>query len=56
MLLYIASHLPYKTRPDPDIYKANQLESTFVAIIHPEKTIILIGCSYEHPNMDVLGS
>lgn len=56
MLLYIASHLSYKTRPDPDIYKANQLESTFVAIIYPEKTIILIGCSYEHPNMDVLGS
>ena len=56
MLLYIASHLSYKTLPDPDIYKANQLESTFVAIIYPEETIILIGCSYEHPNKDVLGS
>ena len=55
MLFYIASHLSYKTRPDPDIYEANQLESTFAEIIYPEKTIILIGCSYKHPNMDVLG-
>ena len=36
-LLYIASHLSCKPRPDLNIYKANQLESTFVEIINPKK-------------------
>ena len=27
MLLYIASHLSYKPRPDLNVYKANQLEN-----------------------------
>ena len=53
-LLYIASHLSYKPRPDLNIYKANQLESTFVEIINPKKCNIVIGCLYKHPNMDVL--
>ena len=52
-LLYIANHLPYKPRPDLNIYKANQLESTFVEIINPKKSSIVIGCPYKHPNMDV---
>ena len=30
LLLYIASHLSYKPRPDLNIYKSNQLYSTFV--------------------------
>ena len=54
MLLYIASHLSYKPCPDLNIYKANQLESTFVEIINPKKSNIVIGCIYKHPNMDVL--
>ena len=37
MLLYIASQLSYKPRPDLNIYKSNQLESTFVEIIDPKK-------------------
>ena len=37
MLLYIASHLSYKPRPDLNIYKFNQLESTFVERINPKK-------------------
>ena len=53
-LLYIASHLSYKPRPDLNIYKANQLESTFVEIINPKKSNIVIGCLYKHPNKDVL--
>ena len=53
-LLYIASHLPYKPRPDLNIYKANQLESTFVEKVNPKKSNIVIGCLYKHPNMDVL--
>ena len=55
-LLYSASHLSYKPRPDLNIYKANQLESTFVEIIDPKKSNIVIGCLYKHPNMDVLDS
>ena len=54
MLLYIASHLSYKPRPDLNVYKANQLESTFVEIIKPKKTNIAICCLYKYPNMDVL--
>ena len=53
-LLYIASHLSCKLRPDLNIYKANQLESTFVEIINPKKSNIVIGCLHKHPNMDVL--
>ena len=53
-LLYIANHLSYKPRPDLNIYKANQLESTFVEIINPKKGNIVVGCIYKHPTMDVL--
>ena len=54
MLLYIASQLSYKPRPDLNIYKSNQLESTFVEITNPKKSNIVIGCCiYKHPNMDV---
>ena len=54
MLFYIASHLSYKPRPDLNVYKTNQLESTFNEIINPKKSNIVIGCLYKHPNMDVL--
>ena len=53
MLLYIASHLSYKPRSDLNIYKFNQLESTFVERINPKKSNIVIGCIYKHPNRDV---
>ena len=53
-LLYIVSYLSYKPRLDLNIYKANQLESTFVEISNPQKINIAIGCLYKHPNMDVL--
>ena len=53
MLLYIASHLSYKPRPDLYIYKANQLEPTFVEIINSQESNIVIGCVYKHPNMDI---
>ena len=41
-LLYIASHLSYKPRSDLNIYKSNQLESTFVETINPKKVILLL--------------
>ena len=50
---YIASHLSSKPRPDLEIYKSNQLEATFVEIINPKKSNIVIGCIYKHQNMDV---
>ena len=53
MLLYIVSHLSYKPRPDLNIYKFNQLESTFDERINPKKSNIVIGCIYKHPNRDV---
>ena len=43
-LQLIASHLSYKPRTDLKIYKANQLESTFVEIINPKKSNIVTGC------------
>ena len=54
MLFYIASNLSYKSHPDLNIYKANQLEPTFVETINPNKSNIVIGCLYKHPDMDVL--
>ena len=53
LLLYIASHLSYKPRPDLNIYKSNQLESTFAEIINPKKINFVIGCIYKYPNMDL---
>ena len=46
--------LSYKSRPDLNIYKTDQLESTFVEIINPEKSNLLIGSIHKHPNIDVL--
>ena len=57
MLLYIGSHLSYKLHPDPNIYKANQLESIFPQIFNLKKVILLKvvdDCLYKHPTMDVL--
>ena len=57
MLLYIGSHLSYKLHPDPNIYKANQLESIFPQIFNLKKVILLKvvdDCHYKHPTKDVL--
>ena len=40
-LLYIANHLSYKPRLDLNIYKSNELESTFIEILNPKKLILL---------------
>ena len=52
-LLYIANHLSYKTRSDLNIYKKFELESTFVEIISPKKSNVIVGIIYRHPKMDV---
>ena len=41
-LLYIANHLSYKCRNDLNIYKKNALESTFIEIINPKKSSIIV--------------
>ena len=52
-LLYIANHLSYKCHNDLNIYKKNELESTFIEIVNPKKSNILVGVIYRHPSMDL---
>ena len=52
-LLYIANHLSYKCRSDLNIYKKNELESTFIEIVNPRKSNIIVGVIYRHPSMDL---
>ena len=47
-LLYIASHLSYKCQNDLNIYKKNELESTFTEIVTPKKSNIIVGVIYRH--------
>ena len=43
----------HKSRNDLKLYKANELESTFIEIINSKKSNIIVGCLYKHPVMDV---
>ena len=52
-LLNIANHLSYTPRQDLNIYKKNELESTFTEIMNPKKSNIIIGTIYKHPSMDL---
>ena len=52
-LLYIANHLSYKPHQDLNIYKKNELESTFIEIMNPKKSNIIVGTIYKHPSMDL---
>lgn len=49
--LYVANHLSYKPWRDLNIYRNNELESTFIEIINPECQIFC--CIYKHASMDV---
>ena len=51
-LLYIANHLSQKCHNDLNIYKKNELESTFIEIVNPKKSNIIVGVIYRHPSMD----
>ena len=51
-LPYIPNHLSYKCRNDLNIYKKNELESTFIEIVNPKKSNIVVGVIYRHPSMD----
>ena len=50
-LLYIANHLSYKCRNDLNIYKKNELESTFIEIANSKTSNIIVGVIYRHPSM-----
>ena len=52
-LLYIANHLLYKCRNDLNIYKKNELKSTFIEIVNSRKSNIIVGVIYRHPSMDL---
>ena len=38
---------------DLNIYKKNELESTFIETVNPKKSNILVGVIYRHPSMDL---
>ena len=52
-LLYIINHLSYKSRQDLNIYKKNELESTFIEIMTPKKSNIIVSTIYKHPSMNL---
>ena len=54
-LLYIANHLSYKSRNDLNIYQKYELKSTFIEIVIPRKSNIIVGVIYRHPSMDLIG-
>ena len=45
-LLYISNYLSYKCRNDLNIYKRNELGSTFIEIINQKKSNIIVGLIY----------
>ena len=53
-MFYISNRLSYKPQTDLNMYKKNQLESTFFEIINYKRSNIVVSCIYEHPNMNVL--
>ena len=52
-LLYISNNLSYKPRNDLFIYKSTELELTFIEILSPKKTNVIMGCIYRHPHMNL---
>ena len=52
-LLYMSNNLSYKPRNGLCIYKSTKLESTFIEMLNPKKTNVIVGCIYRHPHMDL---
>ena len=50
-LIYISQKISYKSRPDLQIYHPKHLESTFIEILLPNKSIFIIATVYKHPPM-----
>ena len=45
-LIYIANYLTHKYRDDVNIYKNNELESTFIETVNQKKSSIIVGAIY----------
>ena len=52
-LLYIANHQSYKCCNDLNIYKKNELGSTFIEIVNPKISNIIVGVIYRHSSTDL---
>ena len=52
-LFYIANRLSYKCRNDLNIYKKNELESTFIEIADPRKSNVIVGVIHRYSSMDL---
>ena len=52
-LLYIKDSLKYVCRNNLEIYKAGELESTFVELFSSSGKHIIIGCIYRHRSMNL---
>ena len=51
-LLYISEELNYKTCKDLQMYKAKELESTFIEIINKKRKNLIVGCICKHPTLN----
>ena len=51
--MYVAYDLSYKNYIDLNIYNKSELESTFVKIINPKKSNVIVATIYRHPKMDM---
>ena len=47
------NRLSFQIRNDLKMYNKFELESTFIEIINPRKSNIIVGVIYKHPKMDV---
>ena len=52
-LLSLANHLSYKCRNNLNIYKKNKLESTFIEIINPIYSNIIVEVICRHPSLNL---
>ena len=52
--LYITNYLSHKCCNDQNIYKRNELESTFIESVNSRKLNIIVGVMYRHPSMDLI--
>ena len=52
-ILFIANHLLCKHRNDLNIYKKNELESTFIEIVNSRKSNIIVAVIYRHLSTDL---
>ena len=52
-LLYITDNLAHQNGNDLNLYKSNNMASTFIKITNLNKSNTIVGCLYRHPKMDL---